>query len=107
MHSQARGNMPPIIRNLLIRLSAWIERLWRGLTGTLSRLGQAFGNLAGLSAADYYIEENKSSEPTAQSSTRIEPPQASPATVASRRRAGREADAFRQMAQQIKQEKRK
>lgn len=99
--------MPPIIRNLLIRLSALIEQLWRGLTGTLSRLGQAFGNLVGLSAADYYLEENKPSEPTAQAPASVEPPQTPAATTASRRRAGREADSFRQMAQQIKQEQRK
>lgn len=102
--------MPPIIRNALIRLSALIEQLWRGLTRTLSRLGQAFGNLAGLSAGGYYIEENKeenkSSEPTTQAPVSVEPPPAPTATT-SRRRAGQEADSFRKMAQQINQTQRK
>ena len=96
--------MPPIIRNTLIRLSAWIEQIWRGLMGTLSRLGNAFGKLAGLSESGYYLEENGQSEQVAQSVSSAEPPQALPAATASRRRAGREVDAFRKMAQQIKQE---
>jgi len=99
--------MPPIIRNGLIRLSAWIEQIWRGLIRTLSRLGNAFSRLAGLSAADYYLEENGQAESRAQSSASVEPPPSPPATVTSRRRAGREVDAFRQMAQQIQQEPRK
>jgi hypothetical protein len=96
--------MPPIIRNTLIRLSALIEQIWRGLLRTLSRLGNVFGKLAGLSELGYYLEENGQSEQAAQSVSSAELPQAPPATTLSRRRAGREVDAFRKMAQQIKQD---
>lgn len=95
--------MPPIIRNTLIRLSALIEQIWRGLVRTLSRLGNVFAKLAGLSELGYYLEENGQSEQAAQSASSAESPQTPPATL-SRRRAGREVDAFRKMAQQIKQE---
>ncbi len=95
--------MPPIIRNTLIRLSALLEQIWRGLVRTLSRLGNVFSKLAGLSELGYYLEENGQSEQAARSVSSAESPQAPPATL-SRRRAGREVDAFRKMAQQIKQD---
>jgi hypothetical protein len=95
--------MPPIIRNTLIRLSALIEQIWRGLMRTLSRLGNVFSKLAGLSELGYYLEENGQSEQAARSVSSAESPQAPPAAL-SRRRAGREVDAFRKMAQQIKQD---
>ncbi|NEQ25732.1 MAG: hypothetical protein F6K28_43085 [Microcoleus sp. SIO2G3] len=93
--------MLPIFRNALIRLIALIEQFWRWSVQSLSRLLTTFGKLIGLGEG-YYVEENA---PSDQPVTTVEPASTPSVTAASRRRAGREVDSFRKMAQQIEQDR--
>jgi|GEM_PF-4333123 len=93
--------MPTVIRNTLIRLFALIEQVSRGSLRFLSNLFKILGRLVGLSTPSYYMQENAQNTEPEQSLPSAQPAQ--PVT-AQRRRGENNVDAFRKMAQQIKQD---
>ena len=95
--------MPTVIRNTLIRLFALIEQVSRGSLRFLSNLFKILGRLVGLSTPSYYMQENAQNTEPEQSLPSAQTTPTQPVT-AQRRRGENNVDAFRKMAQQIKQD---
>lgn len=100
--------MLPIVRNTLIRLVAFFERVLRGTLGGVKGLFGLFSKLLGLDASYYVDGDAKSVQselPAEKPEPRLPAQAAPPARRPTSSAAKGDTDYFRNMARQIRNEK--